>query len=685
LLLAVMVAVAAACFTARARRWRIVGNDRREAVVHSVIATALGALVVREAGATAGFPILLLPAVFLGGFDFGNWQLGRSDAAMRSLATRSSRLSGSFPVIGGAYVGAAALMSNGHPLAAASEQLAVPWLYLMPAVTIFLSSWHGLARELTRVTRGTVSMEADEHLHDLIGAATRAIEDVRDSVETLGPASGVLERFDSAIQRSRSATDRAFLAHGYSVEAATSKPRPSFLTGVQLRSRQSSVKRGLRGLISNVKSWPMGIVTTLKRKAANVIAAWRALHNDQIEWVTLYATLWLRAALVIAAPALSGISYSPILPSSYRDWGGRMAIWWFAAIWCGLTALAAPIIVPWVEQHPSERPRRWLIRLEAPIAAALLVAVPAWPTAAFVAGPFNLLQRPGTLKRLLALAGGAAAAFGIGVVIHSSGWTTSGLVIEIVIAAGVLTVISCSYGLMAPLLLRATALLPIELWLHRRSERRKIQVFAVRQSGQAVADAERLASPFIAAFPENESLQISAERLMQARIRLEDPEAGSGESKNTMLDRLVLDSILRVVPQQGAEPEAHIHAFEPTVDPPAFGRARLTRGHQRSLRKAISQIAREAHEYGAGRLKTLISLDGERVAVMMANEVGSSRPKGRSRGKDFIRRTVCELPDGSLDGHGREPDTRLFGDKEAFVVRFSFSTSAFRRLPGRLG
>jgi hypothetical protein len=682
---ALLIAAAAAFFTARAHIWRIVGNDRREAVAHALVATALGAIVVVHAGAAAGLPILLLPPIFLGGFDFGHWQVGRSDDSLRSLAMRSSRLSGSIPVIGGAYVGAAALMADGHPLAAASEQLVAPWLYLMPALTIFLSSWHGLAAEFARVRRGTVSIEVDERLHTLIGSATRAIEDVRDAALPLHVDGAVLKRLESAIQRSRTATDRAFINFGYSPEVVPSKPELSFLSGAGHRTRPSSFATARPRALTKLKStWPLTFVTTLRTKAANTVAAWKALHNEQIEWVTLYATLWLRAALVLAAPALSGISYAPTLPSSYRDWGWRVAIWWLAAFWCAITAIGAPAIVPWLELRSSARPRRVLIAVETLIVVPLLIALPAWPTAAFAAGLMNLLQRPEwTPKRLAVLTAGVACTFGIGVAIHWSGWSITGLAIEVVIAAAVLTIISCSYGLMAPLLVRATALLPLELKLHRSYDRSRIQEFAVRQSGQAVGNTERLVAPLLAAFPDDEPLRVSSERLTQARIRLADPDAAASvSSRYGVLDRVALGALLRVVPQQGAEPGSHIHAYEPMIDPPPFGRARLRREYQRPLRRAISEIAREADDHGTGRLKTIISLDGQRASVVMANEVGSARPKGRSRGEELIRRAVTELPAGSLDSRGLESGTRLFGDKDAFVVRFSFSTTAFRRLAG---
>jgi hypothetical protein len=428
---------------------------------------------------------------------------------------------------------------------------------------------------------------------------------------------------------------------------------------------------------ARVLTWRSQWLRAFAVRGKRIRDTWGSLHTKQIEWVGLFATLWLRASLFVAAPALATVSASPVLTGNYDISGIRDGIWAGGAVWAVATAICAPLIVPrMLDRRGGATFPRALVGIEVLLSGIVLVALPSWPTAAFATGVLNLLQRPIWQKRRVMYFGLTAFAFfSIGAVIEHQGWTPSGFIFEVCAAALALAGISYCYGLMFPAFLRLGIVHPVVLTLRRHADRRRIERFALREAGSAVAEAERTFREILRTSDGDPVLRDAADAVSRARVALTKPEEKLWR-RSFRLDETVKAGLFAVVPPAGEREDRHMHAYEPTVYPPQLREAILRKSAERALKEAVSEIAREADDHGTGRLRTDIRLEGDSIVVVMTNELGAPRPKGRSEGGRIIKAALARLPEGKLLSRNREESTDVFGEKPAFVVKFRFSTEA---------
>ena len=120
----------------------------------------------------------------------------------------------------------------------------------------------------------------------------------------------------------------------------------------------------------------------------------RLLHNLRIEKAVLLFTFWARALLLGLAPLLGAITFGPV-PLHQGSTTVEDILWAVALVYAIAVTVRAPrlsqIVLERTEQ--AQQLRRRLVLVEVPIATALMIAFPAWPTAAFAAGWTNWWQR----------------------------------------------------------------------------------------------------------------------------------------------------------------------------------------------------------------------------------------------------------------------------------------------------
>lgn len=185
-----------------------------------------------------------------------------------------------------------------------------------------------------------------------------------------------------------------------------------------------------------------------------VIDEIRVLHNAEIERSVLLLTLVARAVLVLLAPALGGWTNAdtPVL-----DTGPAADLVWLLAAAISLgTLLSGPRIVDLAMSDSDEGfdLRRRLLRIEVPVALALLILQPAWTVVVFVTGWTNWWQRqtPGLAFDWRKLSIFVAAVVGL----QALGLTLQSVpvgpaTVEVAVALLAIAVTGGSYGAMLPL------------------------------------------------------------------------------------------------------------------------------------------------------------------------------------------------------------------------------------------
>src|SRR5262249_18448468 len=125
----------------------------------------------------------------------------------------------------------------------------------------------------------------------------------------------------------------------------------------------------------------------------------RLLHTPDIEYRSLIASLWLRAALVLIAPLAAGGSLTGFVPFAGGSSPLADAVYVAAAAFAVATAVLSRRVADYTIRPPM---RRNLVVAEQSLATAAVVAFPCWPVAIFAAGAVNWIERPDwTLRKLL--------------------------------------------------------------------------------------------------------------------------------------------------------------------------------------------------------------------------------------------------------------------------------------------
>ena len=117
----------------------------------------------------------------------------------------------------------------------------------------------------------------------------------------------------------------------------------------------------------------------------------RLLHSPDIERRALIVTMWLRAAIVLAAPFAVDGSLTGQVPLAAGSTALADTVYYAIAAYAVVCGLIAPRIADYTIGQPT---RIWLFGVEAVLTVAAVVAAPCWPVAVFGAGAVNWLERP---------------------------------------------------------------------------------------------------------------------------------------------------------------------------------------------------------------------------------------------------------------------------------------------------
>lgn len=426
-------------------------------------------------------------------------------------------------------------------------------------------------------------------------------------------------------------------------------------------------------------------------RVGDVLDAVRLLHTRRIEWLSLLATLWLRAALVAAAPTLAhwpGAGVAPALPVGDPADG----VWLAAALYSAATALIAPWIVARAEDPGAARMRRNLLGVELPIAIAVIGLSPSWATAAFSVGVVNWAQRPVWRSSVLvAYATGLAVVLATSLLVH--GARLGPVLVETLVAITVCFLVSCSYGLILTVTLSALVSIPAR---RARSRRRAwLEGRAVARAADSVLQAARSCLAADGGSQEPDAHARADETLRRARASVLDEGRvlRSPWRRAVQFQDVLADAVWGVLPKVDPELGDRPSAYTPEVVPRELAGAELTRRGSRALLRLTKLAALEVARHGEGPMRTEAILVPGRGAVELSftNRCRPDRRPGRGTGREAIREAVGRLPGGEIVEHGEHRGSAgVFVSGPVMILRVRFEPSAFRRRvsvagPGSLG
>ena len=408
---------------------------------------------------------------------------------------------------------------------------------------------------------------------------------------------------------------------------------------------------------SDKVQWAPKALQPVLTQAGELLDEVRLLHGSEIEYAALLYTFAARAIVLIVAPTLGRVSAVPA-PLS-QPIGARDVAWGVASAWSAAIALAGPQVAELTMDRGDSgaRARRWLLRIETPIAITSALLCPSWTVMIFATGWTNFWQRPGPdfyPKRLIAYIATMVAAQATG--LRLARIRTGSAVVEAVASWAMIGFTGDSYGAMLPM----SAMTVVRVLVSEQS--RKARSAAL---GQGVLARAARAVRDLADEIERES----ADPTLVTKLREQAQVlAGADHTAPTNLQELVHDAI-------------EISEALLDVRAPSFSSQDLRAGVLRdqkvadALSAAIARCHTEAIGHGHGRVYTDLRLRGGRIEVTVQNDIDRESPPGMGEGQRLLRRIVeLELPAGELDEPGAEEEE---GARTGmWTVRFSFSSDA---------
>lgn len=381
--------------------------------------------------------------------------------------------------------------------------------------------------------------------------------------------------------------------------------------------------------------WP-GWLKAAWAPAARRIDAIRAIHTHQIEWIALYALLWLRPILLLAVAVLPAWATSGLRPPVDTGTAGDLA-WAAALLVATASALAAPRIVPIIQDKSvSEIPLcRRLLWIEAPTWIFLIMAAPSWLAWTYGAMTFTYAERPGWSTRNAVVIGVG----GVGGLVTSLALRDADAgqaAIETLVAVVTLAIISTSYGLLLPLVLDRLLFSDLRA---RRAEHRLEQAIAggaVAETRQAAIDAARLIEQHDMSGPEADAVRaVAAATDRPTSQRRWWPRIGT-------LAEIVADAAAPLVPSAGPDARLTVQ-WEP--GPHLAGRA-VRRPNRRALERVLKAMIGEADRHALGTIVVTIAEDDGLLHLRVVNQPDPESPPGSGEGTGIVSSELGSLPDG---------------------------------------
>lgn len=422
--------------------------------------------------------------------------------------------------------------------------------------------------------------------------------------------------------------------------------------------------------------WPIGVRELWAATAASWLDSIRLLHTREVERVALAGTLLLRASIVAIAPFGAAFTISGVVPFAPHVATWRDATWAFAAGWAGLSAVAASWLV-WRVIDEAERTTRVLLLVsESAVAAATLVAVPSWMTAAFVAGPLNWAMRPTWRLRRLSLTSAALlAVFAIGLVLAPEAGSTTNVVLEVALGVACVGVISDSFGLLFPIVAwHVLVVLPAR---HRRAARFQQQRWRERVEPilTRIETALRLGE---ISRPDSPAVAEATAQLLRAREHLGRflvfPRA-----RPPLFRRRTVGQVLETVLQRvEGDPTHPLRTAAPAFNPAPLAQTRTASWRVANhLEVALSRIVAEALRHGEFEIRCICNVAEGDIVIRVENDVppaGDELGQDPGRGGGEISAAIAQLPRGRVLERGL---TGSASGVPVFVVEFAFQN------PGR--
>ena len=374
----------------------------------------------------------------------------------------------------------------------------------------------------------------------------------------------------------------------------------------------------------------------------------RAVHTHQIEWIALYATLWLRPTILLALPLLPAEMTAGIQPLT--DGATTSTVAWALALTSALiTAGSSWWLVPRVQRKdvPHIPLCERLLAVETPLWAFLVGAAPSWAAWTFGAGPFTWAERPHwRTRRAVVLA--AAGVVGLAVSLVMRHASAGAIAIECLVAATATFLMATSYGLLLPLAVDRL------LFSNRRqvAARRRLEDALAAEVDRELDDAIDRA---VAACRNAPLGPAGRELQAAAAARHAELERGTRRRSGRRLwprtatvGEILVDAAVPLVPGQ-IDPDAHVSLRRAVYDPDRLEHARVAREHRVALTRAWKSILAEADRHGIGEIAVEISLAGDRLRLAISNLPDPADPPGgRRRGAEIMAAELLRLPGGEL-------------------------------------
>ena len=394
-----------------------------------------------------------------------------------------------------------------------------------------------------------------------------------------------------------------------------------------------------------------------------VISDIRVLHNAEIERSVLLLTLVARAVLVVLAPLLGTWTHADTPLTATGPLAD--AVWLLAAAVSLATLVKGPLIVDeaMTDSAEAQRFRHRLLRVEVPIALAVLLLQPAWTVVVFVTGWTNWWQRQteGLEFDWLKLAVFIGAVVGL----QAAGLALQGVAVgpaiaEVVVALLAIAVTGGSYGAMLPLTI-ATA---ITVVVGDGTRSIKVAHATRRELLACSLQLSQTAAEIDAAAPE---MPLARHAAALARKGAEDLERDSERygQQGARTKRVLGDLCAQALTQSRLDPEdssAYRDARQaakaigepepPYAMPPILGPltlARLaSRRHANVLRRFLVVALNEASVHGTGGVLVVARRRDERLLVAVGNLPRRIAADGASEGGVQLRLLASNLPRGRL-------------------------------------
>jgi hypothetical protein len=406
-----------------------------------------------------------------------------------------------------------------------------------------------------------------------------------------------------------------------------------------------------------------------------VVEEIRVLHNAEIERSVLLLTLVARALLVLLAPLL-GAWTSADTPLAGTGVVADL-VWLAAAAVCVGTVAIGPraVDLAMTDSETGFRFRRGLLRIEVPVALAVLVFQPAWTVVVFATGWTNWWQRQTPAlafdwRKLAIFVATVISLQGLGLGLQ--GVATGPAALEIAVALLAIAVTGGSYGAMLPLT-AATAIAVVV-----GDGTRSIRVArAARMELLACSDQLFLtASVIAAAAPELPLARDAASMARQGAENLEREADLFG--KRGVLARQVLVDLLDQAISRSALAREDTHKYRVTAEaaaamgdpPPAYAmdplpdpvlQARMRERHEaNALLQFLVAALNEAGVHGTEGVRILARRRGERLLVTVGNLPKEEIAQAPSEGGEILRHYASKLPSGRItDPLGPRPGSAV--------------------------